>query len=165
MGFRQLPDADLCTVLHKSEKLSMSGNRRSDLRGLCMRAAARYKRAKYFCWEPSQGCASNGVNLGAFILRVVGGPDYHQSRSAGRNIEMRRHKHLSTRLFRKTYRHRPNQRREYLRTRKKTRAKQAHRALRAALRAGADEPLSPLQETGWTRADRSFSLETMTGHR
>lgn len=43
---------------------------------------------------------------------------------------MRRHKKLHTRLFRKAYRHRPNQRMQYLKGRKKKRAKAIKRALK-----------------------------------
>lgn len=46
---------------------------------------------------------------------------------------MRRHKKLYTRLFRKIHRRRPNRRLQYLRRRKKTRAKQVRRALRRAV--------------------------------
>jgi len=42
---------------------------------------------------------------------------------------MKQHKQLHTRLFRKTYRRRPNRRLQYLRNRKKTRSKQIRRSL------------------------------------
>jgi len=45
---------------------------------------------------------------------------------------MTTHKKLYTRLFRKTHRRRPNKRLQYLRGRRKTRAKQIRRALRQA---------------------------------
>lgn len=46
---------------------------------------------------------------------------------------MRKHKKLHTRLFRKTHRRRPNQHLQYLRRKKKKRAKSVKRALRQGL--------------------------------
>ena len=78
---------------------------------------------------------------------------------------MRRHKRLYTRLFRKTYRHRPNQHREYLRNRKKMKVRQAQRALRTAVRPVGGGHLSPLRATEWERDDGFISLEPMAGPR
>jgi hypothetical protein len=78
---------------------------------------------------------------------------------------MRRHKRLYPRLFRKTYRYRANQHREYLRNRKKMRVRQAQRALRTAERPVESGHLSPMRATEWGRDDGFISLEAMAGPR
>lgn len=59
---------------------------------------------------------------------------------------MRRHKKLYTSLFRKTHRRRPNGRLQYLRERRKTRAKKVKRALDKASLRSSQEGSSDLRQ-------------------